>query len=82
MFEPITEPIAIKLFHGRWRLFDKLGVVVVSYGSCDPLWKLQSGKYAFVFDLVLKRDGRLLTKLDLLVRHIIYIYILVLCVGG
>jgi hypothetical protein len=48
-------------------LFSKLDVVAVCYGKCFPLWKLQSGKYAFLFDLVLKRDVRLLKKLDHLV---------------
>jgi hypothetical protein len=66
-------PNNLILFHGNWRLFDKLGVVV-SYGSCGPLWKLQSGKYAFLFDLVLKRDGRIRTKLDLLGIHVLRIY--------
>jgi hypothetical protein len=50
-----------------------MGVVAVSYGRCGPLWKLQGGKYAFLFDLVLKRDGRLRIKL-VLVRHVIYTY--------
>jgi hypothetical protein len=30
--------------------------------------------YAFLFDLVLKRDGRLRTELDLLVRRVFCIY--------
>jgi hypothetical protein len=38
-----------------------------------PLWELQGGKYAFLSDLVLKRNERLRTKLDLLVRHVIYL---------
>jgi hypothetical protein len=35
---------------------------------------LQSGKYAFLFDLVLKRNGRLCTKLDLNVGLVTCIY--------
>jgi hypothetical protein len=56
------DPNNLIRFHVRWRLFDKLGVVAVIYSRCGSLWKLQSGKFAFLFDLVLKRDERLRTK--------------------
>jgi hypothetical protein len=38
--------------------------------SCSALWKLQSSKYAFSFDLVVKQDSRLRTKLGIQVRDV------------
>jgi hypothetical protein len=52
LFELITEPpnnlnlISRVVGDGCWRFFGKLGVVV-SCSRYSPLWKLQSGRYAF-----------------------------------
>jgi hypothetical protein len=79
LLEPMTEPLTILFdLNGCWQLFLTLGVVVAAVqdgnGRCCAQWKLQSGKYAFSFDLIEKRDSRLRTKLDLHVRNVIGVY--------
>jgi hypothetical protein len=68
LFQPIAEPITIYFdFNGCWRMFGKLGVVLASvmagYSTYGALRKFKSREYTFSFDLVVKPDLRLCTKL-------------------